>query len=69
MGIHINKQTHLNSKLQGLSTVLLLSMNHKLPVLLKCAILGVIFIAEREMRIKASRRGMMEKETINDKTI
>lgn len=69
MGIHINKQTHLNSKLQGLSTVLLPSMNHKLPVLLKFAKLGALFIAEREMRIKASRREMMEKEIIKDKTI
>ena len=60
MGTHINKQTHLNSKLQGLSTVLLPSMNHKLPVLLKFAKLGVVFIAEREMKVRASRREMME---------
>lgn len=52
MDTHINKQTHLNSKLQGLSTVLL-SMNHKLPVLLKCAKLGKVFNAEREVRVKA----------------
>lgn len=52
MSIHINKQTHLNSKLQGLSTVLLPSMNHKLPVSLKCAKLGKVFITEREVRIK-----------------
>lgn len=62
MGIHIYKQTHLNSKLQGLSTVLLPSMNHKLPVFLKCAKLGKVFIAEREVRIKVCKRGMMKKE-------
>lgn len=33
MGIHVNKQTQLNSKLQGLSTILLPSMNQKLPIL------------------------------------
>lgn len=59
MGTHINKQTHLNSKLQGLSTVLLPSMNHKLPVLSKFAKLGTVFI-EREMKVRASRREMME---------
>lgn len=52
MSIHINKQIHLNSKLQGLSTVLLPSMNHKLPVSLKCAKLGNVFITEREVRVK-----------------
>lgn len=60
MGTHINKQTHLNSKLQGLSTVLLPSMNHKLPVLSKFAKLGTVFIEEREMKVRASRREMME---------
>ena len=60
MGTHINKQTHLNSKLQGLSTVLLPSMNHKLSVLLKFAKLGTVFIAEREMKVRASKREMME---------
>lgn len=61
MSIHINKQTHLNSKLQGLSTVLLPSMNHKLPVSLKCAKLGNVFITERSEG-KRSRRGMMKKK-------
>lgn len=69
MGIHINKQTNLNSKLQGLSTILLPSINHKFPVLLKHAKLGAIFIAEREVRIKISRREMTEKEIIKDKAI
>lgn len=39
-------------------------MNHKLPVFLKCAKLSEIFIAEREMRIKVSKRGMVKKEII-----
>lgn len=45
-------------------------MNHKLPVLLKCAKLGAVFIAEREMKIiNASKRGMMEEEISKDKTM
>lgn len=34
---------------------------------MKCAKLGKIFIAEREMRIKVSKRGMVKKEIIKGK--
>lgn len=57
---HTYKQIYLKSKLQGFSTVLLPSMNHKLPVI-KCVKLSAVFIAERKVKIKVGRKGMMEK--------
>lgn len=53
---------HLNSKLQGLSSVLLSEMNQKFPAWLKYATLSAVFIAEREVGIGASTRGKMTKK-------
>lgn len=73
MGIHIKKktkQTHLNSKLPGLSTVLIPSMNQKSLVLLKCAKLGVRCCLHcRKRGEDKSKQDKMKREIIKDKAM